>query len=70
MPTNRGRILIIVIRGLFPTQVVVVVNCEAAISVLPLALFGLLFRVCSEIVFRQVVRQRHAWARVDGSVAV
>jgi hypothetical protein len=51
--------MVILLRSLFPAEIVVVVNGEAAILGLPLALFRLLFRVCREIVFRQVVGERH-----------
>jgi hypothetical protein len=62
--TYHRRIILVLIRCLFPAQVVVVVNGETAILVLPLALLGFLIRVCGKVVFRQVVGERHI--RVSG----
>jgi hypothetical protein len=60
--TYHWRVVVVVIVGLvLPTQIVVVLDDEAGILVLPFALFGFLFRVSGQVVFGQVVgKSRHA----------
>ena len=61
-PTYHWRIIVVLVYLFLPAQIVIVVNDEASILILPLALLRFLVRVGGEIILRQVVgKSRHAW---------